>query len=142
MAEDVVRIHGLRELRASLRRMDRNLPKGIRKAGNKAAKLVVDKARPRVPVVTGRAARSIRAASTQRAVRVAEGGARAPYMPWLDFGGTINKHTAHPTHRPFRKHGRFIWAVFAEHRREVVDTYTAEVRRVGRDAGVRFGGIL
>ncbi|WP_307962251.1 hypothetical protein [Salinispora arenicola] len=54
---------------------------------NDAAQVVVDWARPRVSRRSGRAARSLRVASTGKAVRVRAGGARVPYYPWLDFGG-------------------------------------------------------
>lgn len=136
---ETIRIEGLRELRAQLRGMDRKLPGEIRKAGNEAADIVVVHARPRVPIGPGRgghASSSIRKASTQSAVAVAEGSARYPYMPWLDFGGTINKHTGHPTSRPFIRHGRYIWAVFAERRQEVLDKYQDAIAAAARDAGL------
>ena len=138
MSERVV-IEGLRELRLQLRAMDKKLPREIRKAGNAAAAIVVRHAVPRVPIGPpkgGHAASSIRVASTQSSVGVAEGGARFPYMPWLDFGGTINKHTKHPTYRGFRKSGRFIWAAFAEHRQEVMDAYQDALADAARDAGL------
>ena len=137
MAE--VKIRGLKEFRRGLKQMDASLPKGIRKAGNKAAEIVVTTAKPRVPIGPGRgghAVSSIKKASTQTSVRVSEGSARFPYMPWLDFGGTINKHTATPTKRPFMKTGRYIWAAFAENRQQVIDTYQDELAALAREAGV------
>jgi hypothetical protein len=129
-----VEVLGLRELRRNLRQMDRKLPREIRKAGNKAADIVVRHARPRVPVRTGRAAASVRVASTQSAVGVAGGSARVPYYAWLDFGGTINRHTGHPTRRPFIKRGRYIWAAFGDHRQQVLDAYQDALGDAARDA--------
>lgn len=134
-----IKVTGLREFRRSLKTLDASLPKGVRTAGNKAAEIVVAAAKPRVPVGPGRgghASSSIRKASTQSAVRVAEGGARFPYMPWLDFGGTINKHTGTPTTRPFIRKGRYIWAAFADHHERVLDTYQDELKNLARSAGL------
>lgn len=140
MSGQVIKVTGLRELRTELRGMDRKLPREIRKAGNEAAAIVVRVAKPRVPIGPprgGHASESIRAASTQSSVGVAEGSAKYPYMPWLDFGGTINKHTGHPTHRPFLKHGRYIWAAFAEHKGEVLDKYQRCLADAARTSGLR-----
>jgi hypothetical protein len=140
---EVVKIEGLRELRLGLKAMDRGLPREIRKAGNEAVKLVVDIAKPRVPTGPeqgGHAIASIKPASTQSGAGVAEGGARYPYMAWLDFGGTINKHTSNPTVRPFIKHGRYIWAAFAENRELIIDRYREGMSDLSRESGLgRFG---
>lgn len=140
MSGEVIKVTGLRELRTSLRRIDTKLPRKIREAGNEAARIVVAVAKPRVPIGPGRnghAVDSIKAASTQSSVGVAEGSAKYKYMPWLDFGGTINRHTSHPTKRPFIKHGRYIWAAFAENRGRVIDTYQRGLDRTARESGLR-----
>lgn len=139
MAGETVRIEGLREFRLKVRAADRNLAKGLRKAGNRAAKIVVDTARPRVPIgpgIRGHAASSIKAASTQAATRVSEGGNRFPYMPWLDFGGQVNKHTGHPTTRPFLKTGRYIWASFADEQGAVTAELHTALGEIAREAGL------
>lgn len=139
MANARVQIQGLRELRLGLRRLDRNLPRAIRVAGNESADMIVNRSRPLVPVGPaqgGHAASSIRKASTQSEVRVSEGGPRYPYMPWLDFGGTINKNTSNPTRRPFYTDGRFIWHVFGEHQAEVEQNMREALRRIALEAGL------
>lgn len=135
MAERI-EVVGLREFRARLRALDRTAPRQLRVVQNKAAKIVVDHAVPRVPRRTGKAAGSIRAASTQSATRVAGGGARVPYYGWLDFGGTINKHTANPTHREHIHKGRYIWAAFADHREEILRKLDDGLKQAARDAGL------
>jgi hypothetical protein len=67
-----------------------------------------------VPRRTGRAGGTIKAASTRTEARVSEGGARAPYMPWLDFGGRVGRKNS--VKRPFLKEGRYIWKSFGAHR--------------------------
>lgn len=136
---EAIRISGLKEFRRGLKSLDARLPREIRKAGNVAAKIVVDSARPRVPIGPGRgghAASSIKAASSQTSVRVSEGGARFPYMPWLDFGGTINKHTGTPSTRPFIREGRYVWAAFADHKAEVERAYLDALHDAAESAGL------
>lgn len=110
MADVSVRIEGLNEFRRGLKEMDRNLPKALRLAFNDAADIVVSDARPRVARKTGRAARSVRARSTQSFARVSGGGNRAPHYPWLDFGGRVGRRRS--VRRPFLKEGRYIYASY------------------------------
>lgn len=135
MAE-LIRIEGLRELNRGLRKLSAEAPKQLRIAGNAAAAIVVDEARPRVPVGPGHgghARASLKAASTRTAARVSAGGNRYPYYPWLDFGGAAGRNKA--VKRPFLKKGRYIWASFADRRDEVQaelrDGLTAAVRSAG-----------
>jgi len=138
---DLIRVHGLRELKRTLRRIDRGAPKGLRLAGNKAAQIVVDTAKPRVPLGPpqgGHAKSSIRAASTTSAARVRAGGARFPYYPWLDFGGRVGRKNS--VHRPFLKTGRYIWAAFAQERDRVERVLRDELVDVAERAGARVRG--
>lgn len=137
MAE-LIRIHGLREFNRNLRRLDSNLPKGLRLAGNRAANIVVAEARPRVPKRTGRAAASVRAASTRTSARVRGGGARVPYYPWLDFGGRVGRNRS--VSRPFLQEGRYIWAAFADQRAQVQAELHDALVDVARGAGVGVRG--
>lgn len=135
--DEVIRIEGLREFRRALREADRNAPKGLRLAGNKAAEIVVTAARPRVPLGPGKgghARDSIRAASTQSAARVKGGGARFPYYPWLDFGGSVGRKRS--VHRPFIKEGRYIWRAFVDHKDEIHHKLADALAEVARSAGL------
>lgn len=110
MSESAIRIEGLSEFVRNLRKLDRDLPKALRIAMNDAARLVVDDARPHVPRRSGKAAGSIRVASTPTAVRVKAGGAKAPYYPWLDYGGRVGRRKA--TRRAFFKEGRYLYPAY------------------------------
>lgn len=132
---DPIRIEGLAEFNRALRRMDSELPKGLRLAGNRAATVVVDWAVPRIPRRTGRAARSVKARSTRTATRVASGGTRAPHMPWLDFGGQ-GRIKGKPAKRPFIKEGRYVWAGYVANRAEVERVLQESLLEVARGAGV------
>lgn len=137
MAEIVeIRIDGLREFNRTLRRIDGDLPKGLRIAGNRAAEVVVEDAKPRVPTGPGRgghAKSSIKAASTRTAARVRAGGKRFPYYPWLDFGGAVGRNDS--VKRPFLKEGRYIYASYGDNRGRVEDILRVELADIARSSG-------
>ncbi len=131
-----VKIHGLREFRNRLKDMDRDLPKALRIAFNAAADVVVADAKPRVPFLSGDAQSSVRSASTQTKARVRGGGSRAPYYPWLDFGGRIGPDRS--VERPFLPEGRYIYNAFFRKRAtgEFTDAMSDALTRIGREAGL------
>lgn len=134
---DPIQITGLREFVRGLKAMDRNHAKKVRKIFNKAAKIIVADARPRVPVgppAGGHASVSIKAASTQNAAKVSEGGSKYPYMPWLDFGGKVGHNNS--VVRPFFKSGRFIWKSFKEKRPDVLESLQQGLVELAREAGL------
>ena len=109
MSGEPIRIEGIKEFQRALRQVDRDLPKQMRVIFNEATGVVIDWAVPRIPKRSGRAAGSVKARSSQRDARVAIGGRRAPYMPWLDFGGE-GKRKGRPSARPFIRKGRYLYA--------------------------------
>lgn len=133
MAEPI-RIEGLREFQRGLRKMDKDLPKALRIALNEAAQIVVDEARPKVPRRTGRAAASIRVASTRTAARVREGGGRVPYMPWLDFGGRTGRNRS--VVRPFYRQGRYVWRAVGARRDDITAAMEKALVGVAQSAGL------
>lgn len=133
----MVRIDGLKEFQAALRTMDRQLPKQIRLVLNDATQLVIDYAAPRVPTLTGRARGSIKAKSSQREARVAIGGRRAPYMPWLDFGGQ-GRIEGRPPARPFIKKGRYLYAGLDANRDEVTEIMNKGLADLAAQAGLEL----
>jgi hypothetical protein len=137
---EMIRVAGLREFRRSLRKLDSSLPKGLRLAGNTAAGIVVQAAKPRVPTGPGKgghAKTSLRAASTSSAARVAFGGKRFPYAPWLDFGGRVGRR--HQTQRPFLKEGRYVWKAYGDNKGKVQKVLRSELSDLARAAGL--GGL-
>lgn len=129
-----IRIKGLKEFRAKLKALDKGAPKQLRLAGNAAAGIVVNTAKPTVPVLKGRAKASIRAASTQSAARVRGGGARAPYLPWLEFGGRVGRNNS--VKRTRVKEGRYIWPGYIRRREEVRNELRDALERAARSAGL------
>lgn len=131
-----ITIVGLKEFSRNLRKIDNDLPKVLRVALNQGSDLVIGKARPDIPTLSGRAARSLRKSSTRTAVRVTGGGKRAAYYPWLDFGGRVGKRRS--VARPFLKDGRYLYAAYYELRNSgaLQEVLTDALLDVVRQAGV------
>lgn len=136
MAVVTLTVDGLVEFSRAVSALSTAAPRALRLALNGVADVVVGVARPRVPTLTGRAARSIRPRSTRNAIRIAAGGDRAPYYPWLDFGGHVGLHGT--AHRPFMKEGRYLYPAYFETRRsgEIDEILERELRRVAAAVGL------
>jgi hypothetical protein len=130
-----IKVTGLREFQAALKAMDRDLPKQMRLALNEAATVVIDYAKPRMPSRTGRARASVKARSSQRASRVAIGGNRAAWVPWLDFGGE-GRRKGRPPARPFIREGRYLYAGLRVKRDDVTRIMSEALTRLAKDAGL------
>lgn len=131
---DRIRVAGLRDFQAQLRKMDAGLPRQLRLALNEASNVIIDYAQPRFPRRTGRAAASLKARSSQRVARIALGGRRAPYAPWLDFGGRVGPGRS--VVRPFIRDGRYVYKGLAVKRSEVTEIMAAGLAQLARDAGL------
>jgi len=134
VARSMIQVKGIKEFQAALRDMDRDLPKKLRVAMNTAGELVVGYARPRVPSRSGRARGSLRVRSTQREARVAAGGARVAYYPWLDFGGRVGP--ARSVRRPFLTEGRYVYPGLRANRDEIQAELERALTELARGAGL------
>jgi hypothetical protein len=121
-------------LRKELRALDRKSTKAIKVAGDVAAAIVVAEARPRVPVVSGRARRTVKVASTTTVARVAGGSKAVPYYGWLDFGGRAGPGRRQS--RPFIRSGRYIWAAFLDRLPDVERALESALVDAAQDAGL------
>lgn len=129
-----IRIVGLAEFNRSLRRLDKALPKALKVALNGAADLVITEARKDIPRRSGKAAASLKAASTRTSVRIKVGGNRAPYYPWLDFGGRTGRRKK--VVRPFIKTGRYLYPALDKKRAQIHDQLQKALIDVAQDAGL------
>jgi hypothetical protein len=62
------------------------------------------------------------------------GGKKAPYMPWLDFGGKTGIHKS--VHRPFYKEGRYLYPTLGRIRPDIEKALGSALVAVARDAGL------
>lgn len=90
-----IQVTNLREITSALRQLDDKAGERMKGEFRAIAEAVASAARDKVPHLTGAAAASIRPRGSQRGAAIAFGGNAAPYMPWLDFGGSTGKG-----HRP------------------------------------------
>lgn len=133
MAE-VIRISGLRELNAALKRADVELPKKVRISLNAATDGIAAEAARHFPRVSGRGAATYKSRSTRTASRVAMGGTKARYVPWMDFGGQ-GRIKGRPAHRPFIRTGRYLFPALERKRPQFV----ADLERVLVEVAVEAG---
>ncbi len=128
------RVTGLRECQRAIKTVSKELPKELRVGLNTVAGVVVTDVRSNVEKVTGRAASSVTARSTQTAVRIGFGGPKASYYPWLDFGGRVGRGRA--VVRPVVKGGRYIYPAIRRHQAEMFSLLDNVVRNVTAKAGL------
>ena len=127
-------IQGIRQFQRQLRQMEGGLHKKIRVALNSAAEIVVRYAKPKVARRSGTAAASLKVRSTQREAAVAAGGARAPYYPWLDFGGRTGPNRS--VQRAFISEGRYIYPTVRERGEEIAAAGQTALNELAAEAGL------
>ena len=129
-----VEVTGLAEFNRGLRKLDSEAPKQLRLALNEAAELLITRVRPQIPKRTGTAAGSLKTKSTRTSARIAVGGRKAPYYPWLDFGGKTGPGKS--VERKFYTEGRYIYPTLAKVGPEIAEKLGSTIRAVARDAGL------
>lgn len=135
-----VEVKGLAELGRAFKQVDVELPNALKAALKGIAEGVAGVARGKVPHKSGDAAGSIVARSTTRGAGIAFGGSKAPYLPWLNFGGTTGKgHQRGPgqgsIHRDSPKPDRYIYSAIHEAREETAKEVEAAIIGVARSEG-------
>ncbi len=130
-----VEVVGLSQLNRALRQIDNEAPKTLRVALNTVAAEVADAIRPKVPTVSGAARSSLRVGSTRTSARIRAGGAKAPYWPWLDFGGQ-GRIKGRPAARPFIPEGRYVYPTLAAERPRIMKSLERALSGVVTAAGL------
>jgi len=114
VSDQAIRVYGLKVFRKAVITANKEVSNSIWVAFNLAADLVVDDTKPRIQSRSGKAARSVKARSTQTAARIIGGSKQAPYYPWLDFGGRVGVNKS--IDRPYRKRGRYMYKAYFDAR--------------------------
>jgi hypothetical protein len=135
--KDPIKIVGIDQFNKSLRRLDAEAPKGLRLAFNDAANIIVDEARPKIPRRSGKAQAALRARSTRTRARVVAGSTRAPYLPWLDYGGKVGKNQT--IEREFIKGGRYVYPTYYRNVDKITKTMETALLGVIQRAGLSEG---
>jgi hypothetical protein len=126
---------GIKEFQAALRAIDADLPKRLRLVLNEAAGIIVDYSKAHIEVKSGRARGTIKARSSQRAAAVSIGGARARYVPWLDFGGE-GRIKGRPAAREFIKEGRYVYRGLRLHNEDITTLLATGLTELASSAGL------
>lgn len=129
-----VSIHGVAEISRAMRRLESTAPRALKGAIDEAADFLVTAIRGEVPRLHGAAAGSVRAQQTGKGVKIRAGGSRAPYYPWLDFGGRVGRKKR--TVRPYIGDGRYIFPTLAARHDAFMQTLNDAVVQALRDAGL------
>jgi len=134
---DAIKIDGLTQFSKAIKEIDGSLPKMLRLALNQVAGVVVTAVHPKIPTRTGKAKSSIKAASGQDKVKIRAGGRKAPWYPWLDYGGE-GRRKGKPPARPFIKSGRYLYPVYFAKRDsgEFLEVMTTQLLSVVEAAGI------
>lgn len=135
MTDLKVEVAGLAAINRALRAVDKEAPKQLRLVLNDAAELLVTEVRPEIPEVSGASRRSVVARSTRTSARVAVGGKKAPWYPWLDFGGE-GKVKGRPVHREFIREGRYVYPTLRRIRPRIMTRLGQGLAGLAADAGL------
>lgn len=120
-AKPRVEIEGLKDIQKRLRDLDPALAKELKDVNLSVADMVADIARAKVPHDSGDARATVKAKGQQRYAYIRAGGRKAPYYPWLDFGGKVGRERS--VVRPFLGEGRYIYPTVAQQRDKIVKEY-------------------
>ena len=159
-----VEVEGLFELRRALRAFAPGSQKNLQKRFKAIAVEVAGRARGKVPVSgaktqpkrstsgwpffpSGSAAKSVRARATQTSAIVIAGGPKAPYYPWLEWGGSTGRG-----HEPRRgggaiprtwlgaggmsEWGRYIYPTIQDMSGEITDSVKGALADTKRETGL------
>lgn len=121
----------LSDWQASIGRFAQGTDDRINKMLSMAAETVADDAQRLVPRgPSGRARASLRAAG----LSVTMGGSRAPYGPWLEFGGRVGINQS--VTRTFVPGGRYIWPTWMKNRQDILTNMERGMAALAEESGL------
>lgn len=133
-----ISVDGLTKFSRALKKIDTDAPKELRAELKTIADVLVDETRPQIPKRTGNAARSLKPRATRNTVKISVGGTKAPYYPWLDFGGRTGIHKS--VGRKFYTEGRYLYPTFRKMKPEIEAMLIKAIRRTATEAGMEVSG--
>lgn len=145
-------MHGEKEFLIALARFDATLENAGEEAGYRASKIIADSTAAKVPIgpaegghlrTTVHAERSDGGPGDVRGPAVVMGGARFPYVGWLEFGGRVGKIDPASGRlgiwRPYvGPTGRYLWPSYLQNAARVGQIQDDELVETGRAAGLEI----
>lgn len=117
MGEQRVTVTGLRDLSKAFKALDTDAVDAMKAALKAIAEGVAADVRSRVPRRSGRMAGSYVPRGSVKGASIAFAGTRAPYAPWIEFGGSVGK--ARSVRRPVVKGGRYLYPAIDDNMADV-----------------------
>lgn len=136
-----VEVSNLREITRAIKAANDGVPGNLRKYLLPVAQEVAQAVASRVPRQSGDAAGTVTARAGQQGAGIAFGGSKAPYFPWLDFGGSVGrghkpgKPWSGSVVRPAIAQGRYAYPTIEDKRGKIEEGAMEAVLRSATDAG-------
>lgn len=122
-----VKMAGYVEVRGQIAQFKNELPGVVEGISYTAAKMTAEKARPDVPVDSGRAAQSVQAYMTGGQAMV-QGGKGVDYYAWLEYGGASGRNLSN--RRATVPEGRYIYPAYQQVVTDIERHMNAELERL------------
>lgn len=131
-------VTGLRDLGKALKDLDTEAKQLMSNSLKGIAEGVASDVRSRVPHKTGALAASYKARGSVGGAAIAWSGTKAPYAPWIDFGGKVGKDKS--VSRPFIKGGRYLYPAIADNMADISDLVADAINDVVTKYGLKVEG--
>jgi hypothetical protein len=145
VADEAVRIDGLRQLNRALKDMNTEFSKELKTILNDVADLVAKRAVRRAPARSGKLRRSIKTASSAQKAQVKGGSTAVPYYGFIDYGnrprggkGAVGRKDSNP--RKFIPTGRILYPAYEESKYEVTVLLAHELDQFIEAKGLQVDG--
>lgn len=138
MADFDAKVTGADEVAEAARRFAAGLDGHLRTQFQDRARMIARDAQGAVPRRTGAARASVDVQTIEGAVAIVAGGRRAPYFPWLEFGGRVGRNDS--VNRPFVRDGRYLGRAIDAQLSDIEAAAARAVVDAGRDAGFEVTG--
>lgn len=129
-----VDVKGLTKVEHGLRELADKVPDAHDAALASTEVLFVKTVKPKIPVRSGAARRSVVAKATEGVLRITAGNAKVQYFAWLDLGGSAGVH--HSVHRLVVRNGRYMYPTAVEIQPKVMESFEAAISATIRSAGL------
>lgn len=122
---------GLAKFIKALKVFEGNAEDTIKDAGSIAAEMTVERAKPEVPVSTGKAADSLRVEMMGKGAVAIGGDDDTPYYAWLEYGGVAGH-----IFREVVPDGRYLYPASLLVERELSDQLDKGLEDAARESGL------
>lgn len=129
-----VEFEGIGKFKKALKSVADDLPRELQAEFKEVAVFIAGQIASVVPRgESGKARASVKPRATQTGASIRAGGASAPYMPWLDYGGKVGRNKS--IVRPFISTGRYVYPTILGEREVIESAAEHAIVSVAKKAG-------